>query len=526
MILRAKRPPRSIDYVLATLSPLDVACAVRRHLGSQPAETLRSMAAHVLPRLDEDERALFDSFDHSHGAPDRFVEFVARNPRVLGAFDGPAAREILLAAISEHEAIVDGTEIEEDLFDVDTIRASLRAALPPVSLSEAASKTASAMRRGLIEPIVAIVMAVAMLPVHGARALRRALRSARDGLIGLAQLALLSSVAALRAAWRAYVSLQRLFGSAIASSARALACAVAAIWNGLSYVTREVIRGTGAVCAAAVIAGARLSGGIYRAAIRTRNDFAAGSIFAAATSPFATAFFALCAAAALIIILLPYLGNMSYIRAPHDTIAMHRGSPVATPVGTMRSAARASYARIAANLRQRIDHKLHKLHARENVGPRDVAAVPKPHRHVKPVRVASVPKPHHYRAVWRTALHRHPRAIAAIDIPPNEPPLVQRARLVVSSYLQALMENKPNAALGNLGLKPNAPYENLTEAKVLARARAFRIVAATLKRGGNAKIDVEIHGENGGEYFGYYLVTANGPAVWISEHEVIPITHD
>lgn len=97
---------------------------------------------------------------------------------------------------------------------------------------------------------------------------------------------------------------------------------------------------------------------------------------------------------------------------------------------------------------------------------------------------------------------------------------MQRARLIVSSYLASVRRGDAGAALGNLGLSANAPVSNLTEVGVVAPASRYRIVRAAMRDERSVKIDVVINAP-AGRYFGVYTVKANGPAAWITDHVVI-----
>lgn len=151
---------------------------------------------------------------------------------------------------------------------------------------------------------------------------------------------------------------------------------------------------------------------------------------------------------------------------------------------------------------------------------------PRPSRVVATAR-APVPRRPVYRrpAASRRPVQRprlpHVR-IADAGIPASEPRLVQRARLIVMSYLDSLMRGDASAALGNLGLSASAGTSNLTEAPILAGATEFRVVRASQTDAKDAKVQVVIDGPQG-RYFGDYIVSANGPAAWITEHEVIPV---
>ncbi|HEV7179774.1 MAG TPA: hypothetical protein VGN11_07880 [Candidatus Baltobacteraceae bacterium] len=182
-----------------------------------------------------------------------------------------------------------------------------------------------------------------------------------------------------------------------------------------------------------------------------------------------------------------------------------------------------------------------KVPSRHHPAPRPSA---RPIHTVKPAplriaRVLHVPSIRHHRArrAWKFDPWRNPYmafgGIAAIrprlgpaitrpvQIPATEPRLLQRARLIVNSYLASLQRGDASTALGNLGLSASAPVSNLTEGPVLQRAANFRIVRAQMRDPGTAKVDVVITGAQG-RYFGVYTVQANGPAAWITDHTVIP----
>lgn len=159
----------------------------------------------------------------------------------------------------------------------------------------------------------------------------------------------------------------------------------------------------------------------------------------------------------------------------------------------------------------------------------------------QPVRIASIPRrampskrpvrasnwkfdPNYNPFTSRVAVRpARGRRVTPVAIARTEPRLVQRARLIVMSYLASLMRGDASTALAHLGLSANAPIANLSEGPVLQRAAGFRIVHAALRNGDRAKIDVEITGPRG-RYFGVYTVQASGPAAWITDHTVIPTT--
>lgn len=150
-------------------------------------------------------------------------------------------------------------------------------------------------------------------------------------------------------------------------------------------------------------------------------------------------------------------------------------------------------------------------------------ATPVPAPTATPVRIAAKPKVETSALTHEAALRRVSmmRMIAG-TMPSHEPPLVQRARLIVMSYLDSLMRGDASSALGSLGLSASAGTSNLTEAPILAGATEFRILRASLADSGSAKVQVIIDSPQG-RYFGDYIVSANGPAAWITQHEVIPV---
>ncbi len=203
-----------------------------------------------------------------------------------------------------------------------------------------------------------------------------------------------------------------------------------------------------------------------------------------------------------------------------------------------------SSAPVAAATAPVVAHVPHRIHGRVALKPQPkrIARVKIHRAQPRPVRVAAAP--HRPRAshkadgvAWKfdplanpfTSKHRivarapRPRnvRVAQVATARVEPQIVQRARLIVTSYLASLMRGDASTALGHLGLSANAPISNLSEGPVLQRAAGFRIVHATAPNGGTAKIDVEITGPQG-RYFGVYTVQANGPAAWITDHTVIP----
>ncbi len=197
-------------------------------------------------------------------------------------------------------------------------------------------------------------------------------------------------------------------------------------------------------------------------------------------------------------------------------VALATARPSRPPHIAPRAAPRIRPAK-RAPVRAPAPHRQIVVHRAVAVRPRPTQA-PTPSPTVAPrrrrVRLAAAP----VRSVHRKVL----KVAAAPPIPAGEPHLVQRARLIVMSYLDSLMRGDASAALGNLGLSASAGTSNLTEAPILAGATEFRIVHAALSDKKNAKVQVVIDSPQG-RYFGDYIVSASGPAAWITAHEVIPV---
>ncbi len=413
MFLKSKRAARSVDYLLAALSPLEVARATHAYLASLDEETLAGLIARSVSRMDDDERAYFE-MSHDFGT------FLEQNRRALRTLDRDALRAILMPVIAKRAATVDGTEEESLRGD---LASQLRAALPPISAGEA-------LRR-LTTP---------------ARERRERLR---------------------RAFFAADAALERAYRQAWSSTLRAASAAAVAL----------AIMACGAAVAAALIFFLIPAGKNAMSWLSTRPSIVAhvrpGSRVAIHHQ--------------LIRHIVHHAAPAKIVVAQHT--APPTPAPTATPIPT----------------------------------PKATATAP-PTAKPAPVRIAATkPKAHATSGAERTAaLRRISSTRVAGTLPSHEPPLVQRARLIVMSYLDSLMRGDASSALGNLGLSASAGTSNLTEAPILAGATEFRVVRAGLADASSAKVQVVIDSPQG-RYFGDYIVSVNGPAAWITQHEVIPV---
>lgn len=164
-----------------------------------------------------------------------------------------------------------------------------------------------------------------------------------------------------------------------------------------------------------------------------------------------------------------------------------------------------------------------------------VAAAPKPVQRPRPHREAHKSAAPHAKRIASAPQHRpqgaaHRRGRRPVDVADlplvarrnaGRNPLLERARLEVASYLASIKRGDQRGALTRLGLAPDAPVSNLTEAQAVSNGR-FRIVDAAPGENGGAKVDVEIRSQ-AQHFFGVYTVSQNGPAVQITSHTLIPV---
>ncbi len=425
MFLKSKRTSRSVDYLLAALSPLEIARATHDYLATLSEDELHGLIARSASRMDDDERAYFEM------SPD-FGTFLEQNRRALRTLDRDALRAILMPVIVERSASVEGTE--DDALRVDDLSWQLRAALPPVSTREA---------------------------------LHRLSRTAAD-----------RSARVRRAFFAADSSLEETYRGIWSSFVRAATAAAIAIG----------IVAAGAAAVATIVFLIIPTGKAALTWITSRPPVVAHR---AAAVP-------------------------QRVAVHHHTVTpvrVHHAAPakivVAQQTAPPATATPAPTPKVTAT----------------PVPTPKVTATPLPTPKVTatpaPVRIAAKPNP---RAREREAAKRRIASLklAAGTMPSHEPALVQRARLIVMSYLDSLMRGDASSALGSLGLSASAGTSNLTEAPILAGATEFRVVRAGLADASSAKVQVVIDSPQG-RYFGDYIVSVNGPAAWITQHEVIPV---
>lgn len=437
MFLRSRRSSRSVDYLLAALSPLEVAKSTRAYLAGLPEDELHQLVERSVARMNDEERAYFEM------SPD-FATFLEQNRRALRTLDHEALRAILLPVIVARSAQVEGTEDES--LQIDELSASLRAALPPLSPATAWHRlTTPIVRRGQMTRDAILAADLALARAYRAIAF--------------------APVRASRAVWSGILTIDRALASVYRRAWPVVIRGAASIATGLAVVA------AGAAIAALLV-GVVVPGA--RSAVAWVQTHPVPRIAVARAAHSAPA------------------PPVRVARAPKPRVVHHTIARVSTPKPSTPK-------------------------------PRPTAAPtprPRPTATPAPVHVAKAPAREH--RAKRIALAKRP-AGASIKgtLPSHDAPLIQRARLIVMSYLDSLMRGDASSALGNLGLSASAGTSNLTEAPILAGATEFRIVHAALMDSSNAKVQVMIESPQG-RFFGDYLVSANGPAAWITQHEVVP----
>ncbi len=114
---------------------------------------------------------------------------------------------------------------------------------------------------------------------------------------------------------------------------------------------------------------------------------------------------------------------------------------------------------------------------------------------------------------------RRPRVIAARPAPPS---FAGRARLMVSSYLAAVIAGNIGAALQHLGLPANANPANVSELPIVSRTARARVVGSSAQANGSERVEAEIEG-SAGEFFEIFYVARDGPAARIVSRYYIPV---
>lgn len=97
-----------------------------------------------------------------------------------------------------------------------------------------------------------------------------------------------------------------------------------------------------------------------------------------------------------------------------------------------------------------------------------------------------------------------------------------RARMVVSSYLGAVIAGDTPRALQHLGLPRDGDPKAISESSIISRGTRAEIVAVKPGDDGTTHVQVDILGRRG-EYFEVFSVTPDGPAVRIKDRFYIPV---
>ena len=566
MPLRAKRRSLSVDYLLSALSPRAVAQSATVYVEArEPHDALAEIRRSIV-RMKASERAqyalslgweipasdVFTVGDPEVGTAElmalvdadresavaRFAPFLERNPRAIRTLDPDSIRAILLPVIEARQADVEGTD-EGDVPYTDELISALHKSMPAVSWASVRARRRSATAH-VARPFAAAYRAIAggvtwigTLPRRMLQAFFFALSLVARPLVRLGQAIAAVPGAAFSAVHRSAVrcgDAMRGFATFIGSGVIA---AISALASGLAsgYASRARSGGRAARGVSTALASGYTSGTLAGVrAVRQISKWVRplGPALRGAAVPAA-----LSAAAGLIF----YLGVLLMPSVLHR-LAL---PTVAAPPQQPKSVAQAIGAMPGRNGHP--PKGVHKLRLRPRATPS-----PPPLPSATPTRIASVPK-HATRVrrhrvahvAWKFDPKRNPFvsgrrtvAFAALrplpappartpaTLPSDEPLLVQRARLVVASYLGSIRRGDASQALGNLGLSAGAPVSNLSEATLFSGATNFRIVGSALRQDGNsAKVDVDILSERG-RYFGVYTVVADGPAVRITDHTLIP----
>jgi hypothetical protein len=189
-----------------------------------------------------------------------------------------------------------------------------------------------------------------------------------------------------------------------------------------------------------------------------------------------------------------------------------------------------------------VRHTLHRSIARS---PRPAHAAPKhvvalapsrPHASAsRPVRKIVTNRPRHVASVWKFDPRYNPyfnhrgftrySAVAAAPSPPSKPSMSafeSRARLVVNSYLSAVIAGDTPRALAHLGMPSGTDPKAITESAIVSRGTRANIVAVKPGEDGTTHVQVDIVGRRG-EYFEVFSVAPDGPAVRIKDRFYIPV---
>jgi hypothetical protein len=97
----------------------------------------------------------------------------------------------------------------------------------------------------------------------------------------------------------------------------------------------------------------------------------------------------------------------------------------------------------------------------------------------------------------------------------------QRARLVVSAYLHAIVAGDLGSALEHLGMPHTADTSAIAELPIVTRRTMVAIVGSK-PSGGKEEVSADIV-TDGREYYEVFYVTQDGPATRITDRYYIPV---
>ena len=170
--------------------------------------------------------------------------------------------------------------------------------------------------------------------------------------------------------------------------------------------------------------------------------------------------------------------------------------------------------------------------AKKRIAHRRAASRPKivrrtRHKHITyrpPARIAGIWKfdPQYnpyFSGRWHTARSRR-RATARAQT--THTAFEDRARLAVSSYLDAVIAGNTGNALQHLGMPATGSPDAISESSIVSRDARARIVGVKAAENGEMRVQVDITGRRG-EYFEIFSVVPDGPAVRISDRYYIPV---
>lgn len=167
-------------------------------------------------------------------------------------------------------------------------------------------------------------------------------------------------------------------------------------------------------------------------------------------------------------------------------------------------------------------------HAQTRVTRRRVAVQKTRHNTRPPVRVANAWKfdrsqnPYFTRK-WHgeSIAYAAPRA-RALSTPAAESAFEGRARLIVASYLDAVISGNTGRALRHLGMPAATDPKAISESPIVSRDARAEIVGVKPAENGQVRVQVDINGKRG-EYFEVFSVQPDGRAARIADRYFIPV---